>query len=58
MAKDATGLVDPIYTNPKMRVDTVITTPAVVHTPVVLGKSTTVSEIEKKDLVTGEVVGV
>lgn len=57
-APEAMGLITPEEAEPKVRVDTVITHPAVVKTPVLLGKVVTENEVSKVDLKTGEVLRV
>ena len=57
-APEAMGLITPEEAEPKVRVDTVITHPAVVKTPVLLGKVITENEVSKVDLKTGEVLRV
>ena len=58
VAPEAMGLITPEETEPKVRVDTIITHPAVVKTPVLLGNVVTDNEISKVDLTTGEVLRV
>lgn len=50
-------MIDPELATPKVRVDTVITHPAVVSTPVLLGNKQFEHEIQRVNAVTGEVVG-
>lgn len=57
-APEAMDLIKPEEAEPKVKVDTVITHPAVVKTPVMLGKVITDNEISRVDLNTGEVLGV
>jgi len=57
-APEAMDLIKPEEAEPKVRVDTVITHPAVVKTPVLLGNVVTDNEVSKVDLNTGEVLGV
>lgn len=47
MAADATEIISPELTGPKMNVRTTITHPAVVTTPVLLGRKRESHEIEK-----------
>ena len=55
-APEAMGLINPEKAEPKVKVDTIITHPAVVKTPVLLGKVVQENEVSKVDLRTGEVL--
>ena len=57
-APEAYGLITPAEAEPKVKVDTIITHPAVVKTPVLLGNVIQENEVSKVDLKTGEVLGV
>lgn len=57
-APEAMGLIKPEEAEPKVKVDTIITHPAVVKTPVLLGKVVTENEVSKVDQNTGEVLSV
>lgn len=57
MAPDATMIISPEITGPKVTVNTVITHAAVVTTPVLLGNKVETHEIESVNTVTGLVTG-
>lgn len=56
-APEAMDLIKPEEATPKVRVETTITHPAVVKTPVLLGKVVNENEFSKFDTKTGEVIG-
>lgn len=56
VAPEAFDLIKITPEEPKLKIDTVITHPAVVKTPVLLGKIVQKNEIKKVDTRTGEVL--
>lgn len=57
-APEAMGLITPAEAEPKITVNTIITHPAVVKTPILLGKVVRENEVSKVDLKTGEILDV
>ena len=56
MKHTATKIISPEITDPKIKIHTVISHPAVVTTPVLLGTKKEIHELERVNAVTGEVV--
>jgi len=53
----ATKIIEPEIATPKLKISTILTHPAVVSTPVLLGNKKEVHEVTRVNAVTGEVVG-